>query len=230
MKFIVTTMFLIVSWAATATPAMNVYTINTADQVAYHDWIRDSGPVVGKSLGAHVVGVCTPHVGAVKDKDLYVYMLTDTLATALHGLPGNETLKTELAKLKSGREVRAKQLFSVVKAQSTLVLKAGEKHAIWSTLVRTKNMEAFVTAISGMEKAFHKNGFDDIGISVFRGLSGRMTGMGRVSVVAPNSRRLGEAFDALTEERWAKRPYRSVKSKRKLIHSVGGSCETVYVK
>ena len=230
MKFIVTTMFLIVSWAATATPAMNVYTINTADEVGYHDWIRESGPVVGKSLGAHVVGVCTPHVGAVKDKDLYVYMLTDTLATALHGLPGNETLKTELAKLKSGREVRAKQLFSVVKAQSTLVLKAGEKHAIWSTLVRTKNMEAFVTAISGMEKAFHKNGFDDIGISVFRGLSGRMTGMGRVSVVAPNSRRLGEAFDALTEERWAKRPYRSVKSKRKLIHSVGGSCETVYVK
>ena len=230
MKFIVTTMFLIVSWTATATPAMNVYTINTADQVAYHDWIRDSGPVVGKSLGAHVVGVCTPHVGAVKDKDLYVYMLTDTLATALHGLPGNETLKTELAKLKSGREVRAKQLFSVVKAQSTLVLKAGEKHAIWSTLVRTKNMRAFVRAISGLEQAFHNNGFGDIGISVFRGHSGDTTGMGMVSVVAPNSRRLGEAFDALTEERWAKSAYRSVKSERKLIRSVGGACETVYVK
>ena len=230
MKFIVTTMFLIVSWAVNATPAMTVYTINTADHVAYHDWVRDSGPVVGKSLGAHVVGVCTPHVGAVKDKDLYVYMLTDTLASALDGLPGNETLKTELAKLKSGREVRTKQLFSAVKTQSALVLKAGEKHAIWSTLVRTKNMEAFATAISGMEKAFHKNGFEDIGISVFRGHSGRMTGMGRVSVVAPNSRRLGEAFDALTEERWAKSAYRSVKSERKLIRSVGGACETVYVK
>ena len=44
-------------------PAMNVLTINTADQMSYMQWVKGSGQVIGDSINAAVGGVCLPSAG-----------------------------------------------------------------------------------------------------------------------------------------------------------------------
>jgi hypothetical protein len=165
---------------------MNAFTINTADPSAYHDWVRTSGPIIGKSLGAQVIGICTPHAGAFEDKDLYVYMYTDTLAAAMHALPGNETMKVELSKNTVAREVRSKNLYSIVKSQSVVDLEIGKQHAFWNALVKTRDVKSYLKAVILIENAFHKNGYEDVGIQTFLGHAGNTSGMVMSSVVAPN--------------------------------------------
>jgi hypothetical protein len=228
-RIVVLLISLLIVGGVNAMPAMNVYTINTSDKAEYRAWAKVSGPVIGKSIDAQVVGVCTPHAGAHEDNDLYVYVFNDSVASALYALPGNETVKAELSKLEVARVVRAREIFSLRKMQSALTLKEGEFHSFWNTLAKVKDTNAYVKALEAMEKVFHKNGFEDIGIQIFYGLSGDSSGMTMSSVVAPNAKRLGEAFDAL-QAPWAKGVYKMVSAKREVIRGIGGSCETVYVK
>lgn len=229
MRVVLVLLSLLVLGGAHATPAMNVYTINTSDQVAYHAWARESGPILGKSIDAQVVGICKPLTGAYHDNDLYAYMFTDSLAKALDALPGNAIMKAEVDKLEVSREVRAREVFSLIKTQSAVAPKAGETNAIWNTLSKVANVDSYVKAVSAIEKAFHKNGFEDIGIQVFAGHSGDSSGMVMSGVIAATPKRLGEAFDALGSS-WAKGPYKAVVSKRKIVRGLSASCETVYVK
>jgi hypothetical protein len=212
-----------------ATPAMNVYTINTEDQSAYHDWARTSGPAMGESVNASLVGICKPITGAYHDDDLYAYMFTDTLANALAALPGNDVMKAEVAKLEVSRKVRAREVLSLVKTQSAITLKVGQTDAIWNTIAHVPNIDAYVKAVTAMEKAFHKNGFKDVGIQIFVGHSGGVSGMVMSGVIAKTPHRLGEAFDSLGES-WAKGPYKAVVAKRKIVRGLSAMCETVYVK
>ena len=51
--------FGLIAWVSVhAAPAMNVYTINTADQSVYHAWARASGSAMGESVYASLVGIC----------------------------------------------------------------------------------------------------------------------------------------------------------------------------
>jgi hypothetical protein len=184
---------------------------------------------MGESVNASVVGICKPITGAYYDNDLYAYMFTDTLADALAALPGNDVMKTEVAKLEIPREVRAREVLSLVKTQSAVTAKVGQTDAIWNTLVHVPNIDAYVKAVTAMEKAFHKNGFNDVGIQVFVGHSGSVSGMVMSGVIAKTPTRLGEAFDSLGES-WAKGPYKAVVAKRKIVRGLSAMCETVYVK
>ncbi len=222
--------FGLIAWVSVhAAPAMNVYTINTEDQSAYHAWARASGPAMGESVNASLVGICKPITGAYNDDDLYAYMFTDTLADALAALPGNDVMKAEVAKLEISRKVMAREVLSLVKTQSAVTLKVGQTDAIWNTLAHVPNVDAYVKAVTAMEKAFHKNGFNDVGIQIFVGHSGGVSGMVMSGVIAKTPARLGEAFDSLGES-WAKGPYKAVVAKRKVARGLSAMCETVYVK
>jgi hypothetical protein len=77
--------------------------------------------------------------------------------------------------------------------------------------------------------AYKENGFTDVEFNVYQPIASGTSGSYTVIAVAPSLRRLGEAFDALSNEQWAKDAYSFVTASRAApVSDKAYRCEQVY--
>ena len=131
-------MLTMIAGHAWARPAMNVLTINTKDPMSYMQWVKDSGAVIGESVGAAVGGVCLPSAGYYGPGEIYYWHLFADHATAMGAEQYNPTVMGELKKLKAERVVSRGDAYSVLMAESGDYA-VGDTFSNWNIVVSTRD-------------------------------------------------------------------------------------------
>ena len=181
--------------------ALQVVTVNTDDVSGYLSWVESSAPVMaGVFDNPGSIGTCVPVSGAEQEGDVFWFSTATSHEALFSADPTNPTIANEIAKVASLREVRARDIYSILKAGRPLV--NGETWAAWNLLIRTNEASRYVAAIADLEEAAHANGLDDVTLSAFRINTGEWAGLIMSSVDAPTAQRLGALFDSLSEP-WA---------------------------
>lgn len=181
--------------------AAQIVTINTADVPGYLAWVESSAPVMlGVFDTPGAIGACVPAQGAEQEGDVYWFSTANTHEALFSGDPTNPTIANEIAKVASMREVRTRDIWSVVKPGVPLA--PGATWAAWNLLIKTDAPSRYVPALVDLEDAAHENGFEDITFSAFRINTGEWAGLIMASVTAPTPRRVGALLDGLSEP-WA---------------------------
>ena len=154
-------MSLVFSAVASATPAMTVLTVNTADPLAYAEWTKSSGEAIAKSVGAGAGGICLSSGGYYNPGELYYWHLFDSHASAMGANSYNKTVMGELKKLDVPRVVNRSDVYSVV-MPSAGSYSRGDTFANWNVVVETDQPAAYMAGLQRMQAAAADNGFGDI--------------------------------------------------------------------
>jgi len=186
---------------AQAQGALQVVTVNTDDVPGYLSWVESSAPVMaGVFDNPGAIGACVPVQGAEQEGDVFWFSSATSHEALFSGDPTNPTIANEIAKVASLREVRARDVYSVLKTGGALV--NGATWAAWNLLIKTDEPSRYVAAIADLEEAAHANGLGDVNLAAFRINTGEWAGLIMSSVSAPTAQRLGAVFDSLSEP-WA---------------------------
>ncbi|MEE2792179.1 MAG: hypothetical protein VX453_11150 [Acidobacteriota bacterium] len=181
--------------------ALQVVTINTDDVSGYLSWVESSAPVMaGVFNNPGAIGACVPVQGAEQEGDVFWFSTANSHEAMFSVDPSNPTIANETAKAASLREVRARDIYSILKAGRPLA--DGATWAAWNLLIKTDEPSRYVAAIADLEDATQANGLEDVTFSAFRINTGEWAGLIMASVAAPTPQRLGALFDSLSEP-WA---------------------------
>jgi hypothetical protein len=183
---------------AFALQGLNVITITTDDPQGYTKWLTESQPVFQAAQGDNALaqGICSPSAGGVNVNEHYVW----TVAPSVSAMMGNPTffmdknVNRAIKKIASKREVIRRDLMFVIKSNEIGGL--GTTTANYNLISSTKDVSGYAAALTRMEEAAGKNGFDDISVALWGSVaSGDRAGTVMASVQAPTSERLGAFFD-----------------------------------
>ena len=189
---------LITTSSAYALQGLNVITITTDDPQGYTKWLTESQPVFQAAQGDNALaqGICSPSAGGVNVNEHYVW----TVAPSVSAMMGNSEFFTDknvnraIKKIASKREVIRRDLMFVIKSNEIGGL--GTTTANYNLISSTKDVSGYAAALTRMEEAAGKNGFDDISVALWGSVtSGDRAGTVMASVQAPTSERLGAFFD-----------------------------------
>ena len=189
---------LITTSSAYALQGLNVITITTDDPQGYMKWLTESQPVFQAAQGDNALaqGICSPSAGGVNVNEHYVW----TVAPSVSAMMGNPEFFTDknvnraIKKIASKREVIRRDLMFVIKSNEIGGL--GTTTANYNLISSTKDVSGYAAALTRMEEAAGKNGFDDISVALWGSVtSGDRAGTVMASVQAPTSERLGAFFD-----------------------------------
>ena len=189
---------LITTSSAYALQGLNVITITTDDPQGYMKWLTESQPVFQAAQGDNALaqGICSPSAGGVNVNEHYVW----TVAPSVSAMMGNSEFFTDknvnraIKKIASKREVIRRDLMFVIKSNEIGGL--GTTTANYNLISSTKDVSGYAAALTRMEEAAGKNGFDDISVALWGSVtSGDRAGTVMASVQAPTSERLGAFFD-----------------------------------
>ena len=219
-------MLTMIAGHAWARPAMNVLTINTKDPMSYMQWVKDSGAVIGESVGAAVGGVCLPSAGYYGPGEIYYWHLFADHATAMGAEQYNPTVMGELKKLKAERVVSRGDAYSVLMAESGDYA-VGDTFSNWNIVVSTRDPAKYVSEVKRMSAAADENGFSDISFTIYQYLTGENAGKLMAVIQAPNGNRLGAMLDALETE-WASTILGDMAKIRRYDHGFTMNCEVVH--
>ena len=213
---------------AFAAPAMNVFTINTADPMGYMEWARASAPITSPPSNTASGGVCLPSFGSEEFGDMYFYNLYDSHSDSLSGNYYDPEVAAEIAKIADKRTV------STVDHNSALTpvvadVEVGMTYANYNINVYTKNPQRYIQELAEYQAAVNENGFEDVTLGAFEINSGDYTGQIMVVIQAPTAVRLGEFFDA-GEEAWNVAASAKFPKLRKLKRGFLMTCEIVYAR
>ena len=189
---------LITTSSAYALQGLNVITITTDDPQGYMKWLTESQPVFQAAQGDNALaqGICSPSAGGVNVNEHYVW----TVAPSVSAMMGNPEFFTDknvnraIKKIASKREVIRRDLMFVIKSNEIGGL--GTTTANYNLISSTKDVSGYAAALTKMEEAAGKNGFDDISVALWGSVaSGDRAGTVMASVQAPTPERLGAFFD-----------------------------------
>jgi hypothetical protein len=181
-----------------ALQGLNVITITTDDPQGYVKWLTDAQPVFQEAQGDNVMaqGICSPTAGGVEVNEHYVWSIAPSQAAMIGGdsMFDDKNVQRTLKRISSKREVIRRDIYYVAKGDA--VGGAGTTTANYNLVSRTTDINGYVDALTNMEAAAAKNGFDDISVAVYVSIaSGDRAGTVMASVQAPNGNRLGAFFD-----------------------------------
>ena len=181
-----------------AIQGLNVITITTDDPQGYVEWLSESQPVFQEAQGDNIAaqGICSPTAGGVYTNEHYVW----SIAPSISAMMSNPEFFTDknvvraIRKIANKRDVVRRDLMYVIK--ETDIGAPGETTAQYNLISSTDDISGYAAALTAMEKAAAKNGFEDISVALFGSLAGgdrALTVM--ASVQAPTPARLGAFFD-----------------------------------
>ena len=181
-----------------ALQGLNVITITTDDPQGYVKWLTDAQPVFQKAQGDNVMaqGICSPSAGGSQTNEHYVWSFAPSQAAMLGGnsMFEDRDVQRTLKRIASKREVTRRDAYYVAKGDA--VGDAGTTTANYNLVSRTNDIAGYLTALTNMEAAAARNGFDDISVALYVSVaSGDRAGTVMASVQAPNGDRLGAFFD-----------------------------------
>ena len=213
---------------AFAMPAMNVFTINTADPLGYLAWARDAGPVTGPPSNTSVGGVCMPSYGAEEVGDMYYFNIFDSHADSLSGDVYDPEIAAEIAKIADKRTVRMVEHFTPLTPVAD-GFEIGMTYPNYNINVYTQSPQRYVKELTAYQSVVQANGFEDVTFSAFQINTGDDTGKILVAIQAPSNQRLGEYLDARGES-WNAAAIEKFPKLRKLKRGFILACEIVYAK
>ena len=219
-------MSLVFSAVASATPAMTVLTVNTADPLAYAEWTKSSGEAIAKSVGAGASGICLSSGGYYNPGELYYWHLFDSHASAMGANSYNKTVMGELKKLDVPRVVNRSDVYSVV-MPSAGSYSRGDTFANWNVVVETDQPAAYMAGLQRMQAAAADNGFGDISFTGYAFQTGPEAGNMMIVVQGPSGDRVGAFLDETSSD-WAAPIMAEFSGMRKLKHGFTMTCEVVY--
>ena len=181
-----------------ALQGLNVITITTDDPQEYVEWLTESQSVFHEAQGDSIAaqGICSPTAGGVYTNEHYVW----SIAPSISAMMSNPEFFTDknvvraIRKIASKREVVRRDLMYVIKEAG--IGAPGQTTAQYNLISSTDDISGYAAALTNMEKAAARNGFEDISVALFGSLAGgdrALTVM--ASVQAPNPERLGAFFD-----------------------------------
>ena len=218
----------IVASVAYAAPAMNVFTINTADPMGYMDWARKSAPITAPPSNTSAAGVCLATSGAEEFGDMYFFNLFDSHEDSLSGDYYSPEVAAEIAKIANKRTVRMIDHYSPMEPAGE-GFEVGLTYSNYNLNIYTKNPQAYLEALNEYEAAAQANGFEDVSLSAFQINTGDYSGQILVVTQAPNAKRLGQFMDARNET-WSTSLGNRFPKLRKLKRGIMMNCEVVYVR
>ena len=186
------------SSAIFAAQGLSVITITTDDPQGYMKWLTESQPVFQAAQGDNSLaqGICSPSAGGVNVNEHYVW----TVAPSVSAMMGNPEFFTDknvtraIKKIASKRKVIRRDLMFVIKSNE--IGGPGTTTANYNLISSTKDVSGYAAALTKMEEAAGKNGFDDISVALWGSVaSGDRAGTVMASVQAPTPERLGAFFD-----------------------------------
>ncbi|MDC0545606.1 hypothetical protein OAO62_02075 [Gammaproteobacteria bacterium] len=189
---------LLTSASAYSLQGLNVITITTDDPQGYVKWLTDAQPIFQKAQGDRVMaqGICSPTAGGNEANEHYVWSFAPSQAAMFGGnsMFEDKDVQRSLKRIASKREVTRRDAYYVAKGDS--VGDAGTTNANYNLVSRTNDVSGYVKALTNMEVAAARNGFDDISVALYVSVaSGDRAGTVMASVQAPNGDRLGAFFD-----------------------------------
>ena len=214
--------------SAFAAPAMNVFTINTADPMGYMEWARASAPITNPPSNTASAGVCLPSGGSEEFGDMYFYSLYDSHADSLSGNYYDPEVAAEIAKIADKRTVSSIDHYSALTPVAEGV-EVGMTYANYNINVYTKNPQRYIQEIAAYQATAQANGFEDVTLGAFLINTGDYTGQVMAVIQAPTSVRLGEFLDARNEA-WNIDASEKFPKLRKLKRGFMMTCEVVYVR
>ena len=146
---------------AFAMPAMNVFTINTADPLGYLAWARDAGPVTGPPSNTSVGGVCMPSYGAEEVGDMYYFNIFDSHADSLSGDVYDPEIAAEIAKIADKRTVRMVEHYSPLTPVAD-GFEIGMTYANYNINVYAQSPERYVKELTAYQSVVQANGFEAV--------------------------------------------------------------------
>ena len=184
---------LLTSASAYSLQGLNVITITTDDPQGYVKWLTDAQPIFQKAQGDRVMaqGICSPTAGGNEANEHYVWSFAPSQAAMFGGnsMFEDKDVQRSLKRISSRRDA-----YYVAKGDS--VGDAGTTNANYNLVSRTNDVSGYVKALTNMEAAAARNGFDDISVALYVSVaSGDLAGTVMASVQAPNGDRLGAFFD-----------------------------------
>ena len=211
-----------------AAPAMNVFTINTADPMGYMDWARASAPITSPPSNTASGGVCLPSFGSEEFGDMYFYNLYDSHSDSLSGNYYDPEVAAEIAKIADKRTVSTVDHYSAL-TPVVADVEVGMTYANYNINVSTKTPQRYIQELSAYQAIAQANGYEDVTLGAFQINTGDYTGQIMVVIQAPTSIRLGEFLDARTED-WNMAASAKFPRLRDLERGFVMTCEVVYVR
>lgn len=212
---------------ASAIRAMSVLTIHAEDPAGYVKWSQESGPAIGKSVGADAAGVCRATAGYSAPGELYYWHTFRNQAEALSADTYNDTVMNELKKLDVERTVSQADAFSLVMAQQ-LILAEGDSFSNWNLVIHTDDAVLYQQQLNRINDAASENGFEDVSLTAYSFLTSDQAGNLLVIVQAPTPKRLGAFMDQLNSG-WMAPIMSGLAGIRHYVSGVIMNCKVVYV-
>lgn len=214
--------------SAFAAPAMNVFTINTADPMGYMEWARASAPITSPPSNTASAGVCLPSGGSEEFGDMYFYSLYDSHADSLSGTYYDPEIVAEIAKIADKRTVSTIDHYSAL-TPVVADVEVGMTYANYNINVYTSTPQRYIQELATYQGIAQANGFEDVTLGAFQINTGDYTGQLMVVIQAPTSVRLGEFLDARDQD-WNMAAVAKFPKLRKLKRGFMMTCEVVYVR
>ena len=229
MKALLISVLLLVPSLLTAQPALSVLTVHTEDKDNYHQWMRKSGPVIGKSIDSMALGVCDPIRGAEDPHHLYAWSVAKShsaVMNAMDNMGDNPAVVAAVKDIASQRQIQFRDLWSVVQPPKN-AFTMGNVSYNWHVMVKTTRLNDYVKALNAFIKDSEKAGFGDIDMAVYLGNSGKYAGTTMVVAYAPSAARLGDFFDQRFSP-WSMKHMSKFNELRTMAGAFIMRCETVY--
>ena len=184
---------------AFAAPAMNVFTINTADPMGYMEWARASAPITSPPSNTASGGVCLPSFGSEEFGDMYFYNVYDSHSDSLSGNYYDPEVAAEIAKIADKRTVSTVDHYSALTPVAADV-EVGSTFANYNINVYTTTPQRYIQELATYQGIAQANGFEDVTLGAFQINTGDYTGQLMVTIQAPSTVRLGEFLDARDQD------------------------------
>ena len=210
--------------------AMTILNLVADDPSAYTQG-QKSNTEIFEAMNVLTAGACVAVSGNESIGEMQFFSFHSNLASAFNQWdlmatsPAVKDLQTDL---RASRTLTGNQTLQIVKGFGY----KGEIYKNWATRtaeVNPTNPAAYLQAVKTLGAAYKENGFEDVEFNVYQSIASGVSGSYTVIAVAPSLRRLGEAFDALSNEQWAMNAYSFVTASRAaLVSDKAYRCEEVY--
>lgn len=210
--------------------AMTILNLIADDPSAYTE-LQKGNAEIFEAMGVLTAGACVAVSGNESIGEMQFFSFHSDLASAFNQwdvMATSPAIKNLQTDLRASRTLTGNQTLQIVKGHGY----KGELYTNWATRtveVNPTNPGAYLQAVKTLGMAYKENGFTDVEFNVYQSIASGVSGSYTVIAVAPSLRRLGEAFDALSSEQWAKDAYSLVTASRTApVSDKAYRCEQVY--
>jgi hypothetical protein len=210
--------------------AMTILNLTADDPSAYTE-LQKGNAEIYEAMDVLTAGACVAVSGNESIGEMQVFSFHSDLASAFNQwdvMATSPAIKDLQTDLRASRTLTGNQTLQIVKGYGY----KGELYTNWATRtveVNPTNPGAYLQAVKTLGMAYKENGFTDVEFNVYQPIASGVSGSYTVIAVAPSLRRLGEAFDALSNEQWAKDAYSFVTASRAApVSDKAYRCEQVY--